>query len=93
MPIRNIATIALAQRLLDKKDINYAEFQAMLSPLTNKDSAWCGVALELSALGFMQAKEPTKALEQLELITGNLNIPSAIRERAKSLISIVKKGL
>ena len=92
-PIRNIATIALAQRLLDKKDFDLTEFQAMLAPLTNKDSAWCGVALELSALGFIEAKEPTKALEQLELIVGNLKVPGTIRERARSLISLIKKDL
>lgn len=48
-PARNVATVAIAQRLMDAENPDYAEVQKLLTPLAAEGSAWKDIASEILA--------------------------------------------
>ncbi len=48
-PARNVATVAIAQRLMDADKPDYAEVKKLLSPLAAEGSAWKNIAGEMLA--------------------------------------------
>ena len=48
-PARNVATVAIAQRLMDAENPDYAEVEKLLAPLAAEGSAWKDIAGEILA--------------------------------------------
>lgn len=46
-PARNVATVAIAQRLMDAENPDYAEVEKLLAPLAAEGSAWKDIAREI----------------------------------------------
>ncbi len=91
-PLREVAIIALAQRMLNQEKPDFEELQNMLAVLANKDSAWSPLALELSAMAYIKAGDKEKAKERLQLIVNNSEVPAAIRDRIRNMIAVIDQG-
>ena len=91
-PLRDVAAVALVQRMLNQEQTDFAKVQEILTPLENKDSAWSAMALSLSAVAFLKNKEPEKAKEKLQLINGNAELPAELRDWARNLAVTLDNG-
>ena len=87
---RDVALLQWAYAGLD--DIDPAAMLARLKPLTQKESQWRFVALELSALYNDRAGKRSEAIQILTDLEKSSDTPASLRARARELIAILGKS-
>ncbi len=80
---RDVATLLSSRYGLDKGDARAVI--SRLEPLTNANSAWHGLALELTALAELKAGDKAKALADFELLAKDSAVPQGVRQRAAEM--------
>lgn len=83
---RELAAVFEAAQTLEKADP--AELHKLLKDATDKKATWRFSALELDALVYAREGKMKEAVDALEKIIGDKNVPSEIRARAITLRDI-----
>lgn len=80
---RDVATLLSARYGLDKGDPQ--AIIARLQPLTNANSPWHGLALELTAVAELKAGDKAKARADFDLLAKDNTVSRGVRQRAAEM--------
>lgn len=84
------ATLLYVLKKMNTKDADAKALLEMIEPVASKKNTWRFSALEAQALLYYQTGEKDKAIESIEKITNDKDVPPSIMVRAQKIAHVIK---